>query len=219
MFAAPAVLKSSKFFNKSWPYRHTEEELEGNGDHTELMASKEWSIQDIAWMLSIGFTVVAVATQLAGMFFSEGFRSAGRVILITTISIIIAQFPQVKKLRGNFDLGLYIALLFLVTIGFAVDLQQFFGSTLYITIFCFCVVAGCTILHLLITRLFKIKYEFVLLSIVGAISDGPTAALVASSAQWKGLINIGLLMGVLAGACGNYAGITVAYLIKGALGM
>ena len=219
MFAAPAVLKNSKVFNKYWPYHNTDEELEGNGDHTELMASKEWSIKDIAWMLAIGFAVVAIATQLSGILFGEGFRSAGRVILITTISIIIAQFPQVKKLRGNFDLGLYIALLFLVTIGFAVDLQQFFGSTLYITIFCLCVVLGCTILHLLITRLFKIKYEFVLLSIVGAISDGPTAALVASSAQWKGLINIGLLMGVLAGACGNYAGITVAYLIKGALGM
>ena len=219
MFAAPAVLKNSKVFNKYWPYHNTDEELEGNGDHTELMASKEWSIKDIAWMLAIGFAVVAIATQLSGILFDEGFRSAGRVILITTISIIIAQFPQVKKLRGNFDLGLYIALLFLVTIGFAVDLQQFFGSTLYITIFCLCVVLGCTILHLLITRLFKIKYEFVLLSIVGAISDGPTAALVASSAQWKGLINIGLLMGVLAGACGNYAGITVAYLIKGALGM
>lgn len=32
-----------------------------------------------------------------------------------------------------------------------------------------------------------------------------------SSAQWKVLINIGLLMGVLAGALGNYVGISVAY--------
>ena len=219
MFAAPAILKNSKTFNRMWPYHHTEEELLGDGDHTELMASKEWSIQDIAWMLSIGFAVVAVATQLATMFFDESFRSAGRIILITTFSIIIAQFPVVKKLRGNFDLGLYIALLFLVTIGFAVDLKQFFGSTIEITLFCFCVIVGCTLLHLIITRLFKIKYEFVVLSIVGAIADGPTAALVASSAQWKGIINIGLLMGVLAGACGNYAGITVAYMIKGVLGL
>ncbi|MDQ9898584.1 DUF819 family protein, partial [Acinetobacter baumannii] len=92
--------------------------------------------------------------------------------------------------------------------------KDFFGSTLHITVFCFCVVIGCTILHLVITRIFKVRYEYVLLSIVAAISDGPTAALVASSAQWKSLINIGLLMGVIAGACGNYAGITVAYLIK-----
>ena len=219
MFAAPAILKNSKKFQKFWPYHHTDDELLGEGDHTELMASKEWSIQDIAWMLSLAFAVFAVASWLSGVLFGEGFRSAGRVILITTFSIILAQFPRVKRLRGNFDLGLYVALLFLTTIGFAVNLKDFFGSTLYITIFCFCVVVGCTILHLVITRIFKVRYEYVLLSIVAAISDGPTAALVASSAQWKSLINIGLLMGVIAGACGNYAGITVAYLIKGVLGM
>lgn len=219
MFAAPAILKNSKKFQKFWPYHHTDDELLGDGDHTELMASKEWSIQDIAWMLSLAFAVFAVASWLSGVLFDEGFRSAGRVILITTFSIILAQFPRVKRLRGNFDLGLYVALLFLTTIGFAVNLKDFFGSTLYITVFCFCVVIGCTILHLVITRIFKIRYEYVLLSIVAAISDGPTAALVASSAQWKSLINIGLLMGVIAGACGNYAGITVAYLIKGTLGM
>ena len=219
MFAAPAILKNSKKFQKFWPYHHTDDELLGEGDHTELMASKEWSIQDIAWMLSLAFAVFAVASWLSGVIFGEGFRSAGRVILITTFSIILAQFPRVKRLRGNFDLGLYVALLFLTTIGFAVNIKDFFGSTLYITVFCFCVVIGCTILHLAITRIFKIRYEYVLLSIVAAISDGPTAALVASSAQWKSLINIGLLMGVIAGACGNYAGITVAYLIKGTLGM
>lgn len=39
-----------------------------------------------------------------------------------------------------------------------------------------------------------------------------------SSAQWKILINIGLLMGVLAGALGNYVGISVAYAIRAIVG-
>ena len=123
-----------------------------------------------------------------------------------------------RELRGNFDLGLFVALLFLSTIGFAVDLMQFFGSTFYITLFCFCVILFSCLLHLLITRLLKIRFEYVLLSIVGCIADGPTAALVASSAQWKILINIGLLMGVLAGALGNYVGISVAYAIRAIVG-
>ena len=97
------------------------------------MASKEWSIQEIAWLLAIGFGTVWAATTIAGMVFGPGFRSAGRIILITTFSIIFAQIPAVRKLRGNFDLGLFVALLFLTTIGFAVDLKQFFGSTFYIT--------------------------------------------------------------------------------------
>lgn len=39
-----------------------------------------------------------------------------------------------------------------------------------------------------------------------------------SSAQWKILINIGLLMGVLAVALGNYVGISVAYAIRAIVG-
>lgn len=219
MFAMPAIYKNSKALKKLWPYEMTAEELLGDGDHEELMASKEWSIQEIAWLLSIGFGTVWVSTQLSGMLFGSDFRSAGRILLITTFSILLAQLPAVRRLRGNFDLGLFVALLFLSTIGFAVDLMQFFGSTFYITLFCLCVILFSSLLHLAITRLLKIRFEYVLLSIVGCISDGPTAALVASSAQWKILINIGLLMGVLAGALGNYAGISVAYAIRAVLGL
>lgn len=219
MFAMPAIFKNSKKLQKIWPYQTSEQELLGTGDHEELMASKDWSIQEIAWLLGIGFATVWAATTVANMVFDTGFRSAGRILLITTFSIVLAQVPAVKKLRGNFDLGLYVALLFLTSIGFAVDLKQFFGSTFYITLFCFCVILSCIVLHLLITRLFKVRFEYVLLSIVGCISDGPTAALVASSAQWKTLINIGLLMGVLAGALGNYVGISVAYAIKAIIGI
>ena len=219
MFAAPAIYKNSKLLRKLWPYEMTEAELQGDGDHEELMASKEWSIQEIAWLLAIGFGTVWAATTIAGMVFGPGFRSAGRIILITTFSIIIAQIPAVRKLRGNFDLGLFVALLFLTTIGFAVDLKQFFGSTFYISLFCFCVIVSCIVLHLLVTRLLKVKFEYVLLSAVACISDGPTAALIASSAQWKTMITTGLLMGVLAGAMGNYLGIAVAYAIRGIIGV
>lgn len=135
---------------KLWPYDMSESELLGDGNHEELMASKEWSIQEIAWLLAIGFGTVWAATSISSMVFGAGFRSAGRILLIT--------------------------------------------------------------------RLLKVRFEYVLLSIVGCISDGPTAALIASSAQWKTLINIGLLMGVLAGALGNYVGIGVAYAIRAFIG-
>ena len=125
------------------------------------MASKEWSIQEIAWLLAIGFGTVWAATSISSMVFGAGFRSAGRILLITTFSIILAQVPAVRKLRGNFDLGLFVAVLFLVTIGFAVDLKQFFGSTFYITLFCFCVIACSILLHLIITRLLKVRFEYV----------------------------------------------------------
>ena len=78
---------------------------------------------------------------------------------------------------------------------------------------------GSRVLHLIICRIFKIKYEYVILSMVGCIVDGPTSSLTAAGADWKSLINVGLIMGVIAGACGNYVGIFVSYVIKGICGL
>ncbi|HBF5711529.1 TPA: DUF819 family protein [Clostridioides difficile] len=217
MFALPAILKNSKKFKKLWPYHVEESELE-DCQNEEFMESKEWSIKDIAWMLAIGFVVTEVATILAG-YFNSSFSSAARILLVTTISIIIAQLKPVKKLKGNLDLGLFVALFFLCTIGFSVDIKEFLGSTFTITLYCFSIIFASFVLHLGITRLLKIKYQYVILSIVGAIADGPTSALVAASAKWNSLVSVAVVMGVIGGVLGNYAGISVAYAIKMSLGL
>ena len=218
MFAAPAIFKASKRWTKLWPYSFTEEELD-EGEHKPLMSDKEWSIKDIAWLLTIGFGVAFITTAIAQRIFPDTFWKAGRLLMVTTISICLAQLKPVKKLRGNLDLGLFISLCFLATIGFAVDLREFVGSAFMMTLYVFLMLIGCTILHFLICRLFKIKYEYVLLSMVGCIVDGPTASLTAAGGNWKSLINVGLIMGVIAGACGNYVGIFVAYVVKAICGL
>lgn len=217
MFALPAILKNSKKFKKLWPYHVEETELE-DCQNEEFMESKEWSIKDIAWMLAIGFVVTEVSTILAG-YFNSSFSSAARILLVTTISIIIAQLKPVKKLKGNLDLGLFVALFFLCTIGFSVDIKEFLGSTFTITLYCFSIIFASLVFHLGITRLLKIKYQYVILSIVGAIADGPTSALVAASAKWNSLVSVAVVMGVIGGVLGNYAGISVAYAIKMSLGL
>ena len=145
---------------------------------------------------------------------SADFASAGRILLISTISIIVAQIPAVRQLRGAMNLGLFFGMMYLTIVGFSVNIKGFLTSAATITLFCLCVIAGSLILHVVITRLLKIKYEYVLLGIVGAIADGTTSSLVASGARWKSLVSVGMLMGVIGGVCGNYVGITVAYLIR-----
>ena len=217
MFAAPAILKNSKKFQKLWPYSFTDEELEGDGETKELMEAEEWGIKDMAILLAIAASNVAVSTKLSE-FLSADFASAGRILLISTLSIIVSQIPAVRKLKGAMNLGLFFGMMFLAVVGFSVDIRGFLGSALNITLLCFCVIICSILLHLLITRLLKIKYEYVLLGIVGAIADGTTSALVASGAKWKSLISIGLLMGIIGGVCGNYFGIAVAYLVRMIIG-
>ncbi|MDL2218575.1 DUF819 family protein [Christensenellaceae bacterium OttesenSCG-928-M15] len=218
MFAAPALMASSKWFQRIWPYHFTEEEYKGGENAQELLAEEKWSIKDIAILLALSFSIVALSTFISGNLFGTSFASAGRILLISTLSLICAQVPAVKRLRGQFNLGLFFSLTFLVIIGFMVDIRGFFGSAFSITLFCLCVIVFSILLHLLLLRLFKIKYEYAVLSITGAIADGTTAALVAAGGGWKNLVGVGLLMGLIGAVCGNYVGIGVAYLIKALIG-
>lgn len=218
MFAMPALLKKWKWFQKFWPYSFTEEELEGDGTGKGLMEAEVWSIKEIAILLAISVSIVGISTKLSG-YVSPDFASAVRILLISTISIAVAQIPSVRKLKGASNLGLFFGMMFLAVVGFSVDIRGFLGAAASITLFCFCVIVFSFLLHVFVTRLFKIRYEYVLLGIVGAIADGSTAALVASGAKWKSLISVGLLMGVIGGICGNYAGIAVAYLVRAILGI
>ena len=217
MFAAPALLKKCKWFQKFWPYSFSEEELEGDGTGKGLMEAEVWSIKEIAILLAISVSIVGISTKLSA-YVSPDFASAVRILLISTISIAIAQIPAVRELKGASNLGLFFGMMFLTVVGFSVDIRGFMGAAASITLFCLCVIVFSFLLHVFVTRLFKIRYEYVLLGIIGAIADGSTAALVASGAKWKSLISVGLLMGVIGGICGNYVGIGVAYLVRAILG-
>lgn len=213
MFAAPALFQNVKFLNRLWPYHLSDDERIGDNEQPVLMAEQKWSIQDIACLLAISITVVTISTKLSALLPAD-FASAGRILMISTFSIAAAQIPAVGRLRGNLNLGLFFGLMYLAIIGFSVDLASFFGSAMVITFFCFCVIAGSIALHLFLSRMFKVPYEYVILGITGAIADGTTASLVASGARWNRLVSVGLLMGVIGAVCGNYAGIIVAYLIR-----
>jgi len=217
LFAAPAIIKKSKSFQKFWPYSLSDDELLGEG-HEELMSDKKWSIKDIAWLFAIGFIVTEISTILSAMV-PGTMQSALRILFITTIAIAAAQLKPVKKLKGSIDLGLYIALYFLTIIGFMVNLKDFFGSSILIALYVTCIIVFSLLLHLCLCRLFKIKYQYVIISIVASIADGSTAALVAASSQWQSLVSVGVVLGAIGAAIGNYLGISLAYFLKAAIGL
>ncbi|GFZ84467.1 beta-carotene 15,15'-monooxygenase [Compostibacillus humi] len=219
MFAFPAIAAKSKWFQKVWPYSLKANELEGGTEESEdqFLEEKKWSIQHIAWSFGIAFVIVALATALSGLF-PDTFQSAAKILLVTTIAVAIAQLEPVKKLKGNLDLGLFVALFFLTIIGYMVNIQDFLSSTVVIALFCFVVIVFTLLVHAIVCRLFKIDYQYVIISIVASIADGTTSALVAASAKWKALVSIAVVLGVIGSVLGNYLGIGTAYLIKALIG-
>lgn len=214
----PPILKASKQFNKIWPYSFTEEELAKDDGQGEFLGSKEWSIKEISSLIAIAMIIVAASTFVS-QYFPDSVKGSARLILISTVSLILSRFPFIRKLRGNNDLGLFFSLLFLTVLGLTINLKGFLSSTFYITIFCALIIIFSMIFQWVVSRILKIKYQYVLLATVAAVWDGPTSALVAGGAKWKSLMSIAIIMGIMGGVCGNYLGITVAFLIKNTLGL
>lgn len=201
-----------KWFEKLWPYRLRQDELLLKGGHS-FLKPKEWSIQDITWILSLGFIVVALSGFLA-KFFPDSSQSAMKIIILTSLAIILAQFEKVKQLKGTMDIGLFLSLLFLVRIGLSIDMMEFLKSALLASIFFACVIFISFITHAILCRLFKIKYQYALIAIQSAIGSSSSSTVLAAVAGWESLISIAAVLGVLGGAVGNYLGIAMAYFIK-----
>jgi uncharacterized membrane protein len=213
LFSMPAIYKRSKWLQKVWPYTLPKEKLEVGNPEDEFMGEKTWSVTDIA----IGIAVALVIYNLGlfvGSFAPETFSEAVSVLAVTTFAIIAAQFKFIKNLKGTMDLGMFFALFYLVIIGFFVSIPNLLQSAIDVLILCAIIMGLSFTIHLLLCRLFKIEYEYVVVSITAAIWDGPTAALVASGAKWKSIIGIAVVLGVIGHAIGNYLGIGIAYLIR-----
>ncbi|MDO5016344.1 MAG: DUF819 family protein [Eubacteriales bacterium] len=216
LFAMPAIYKKSKWLQKVWPYKLDEADLHSDAEEDQLMGDKTWNIQDIAISLAIALIIFVLGSKI-GLLAPESFSEALTVLAVTTIAIILAQFKPVQNLRGTMDLGMFFALYYLVMIGFMVSIPAFLDSALTIVVLCAIVMGVSFILHLLLCRLFKIEWQYVVISITAAIWDGPTAALNATGANWQSLVGISVILGVIGHAVGNYLGIGIGYLIKALL--
>ncbi len=212
LFALPNIFLKSNFFKKMWPYSLSDEELY-SGEEGDFFDDKQWSIQDVAILFMLGFVVNALATR-GSQFFGQSIRGAMRVILMTTFALAFGQIKFFNRLRGGQELGIFISLFYLAAIGLGIDLRQFASSAPLIAVMCAVVSFGSVALHLLLCKLFKIPYQYIVSSITAAIVDGPTSALVCSSAGWSGIVPTAIVLGAFGGALGNYLGISTSYIIK-----
>ena len=211
-------------WNKFWPHSVSEADLKAEGGDKYLSA-KEWSVVDIALLVSIGFTIYGVSYFIGNAItdLNPGalgtLRATFRILVLTTFSIILAQTKFIKNIRGKGDLGLYLSLFYLVQVGAQIDLVEFMNSAPSMLILCIIAVIGSLVIHLLLCRVFKIKWQYVLLSMQAAIGSQSSAAALAAASGWETLVSVGIILGVFGNAVGNYLGFAVAYAVKALTGM
>ena len=136
------------------------------------------------------------------------------LLLLTSLSIGASFWPVVQTWRGSFDLGEYFLLIFCVALGMLADFSNIISEGVEVIRFMAIVLSSIVLIHLLISRLFKIDADTSILMATAALYGPVFIPQVAAAIGNRKLIFAGIAMGLIGYALGNYLGLGAGYLTR-----
>jgi uncharacterized membrane protein len=138
------------------------------------------------------------------------------IMSITTLGLVLSLSKRINKIEKTFQLGMYLILVFSLTVASMADIKTMFGSgmvnlILFIT-WCY---FGSLVLHIILAKIFKIDADNFLITSAAFIFSPPFVPLVASALKNKDVIVTGITGGIIGYIVGNYLGVFLAYFLKG----
>lgn len=141
-----------------------------------------------------------------------------RIIWLTTIVLILAQLPFIRRLSGSVVIGNFLLLLFLASNG----AKSVVANIVVVGPSIFWFAAGTVAIHGMIIFgigwALRLNGELLAIASQANIGGAASAMALASARKRPELILPGVAVGMLGNAVGNYAGIAVAYAVRGMLG-
>ena len=165
----------------------------------------------VALLLSLACVGVSF---LISQMFPKDYTTSIVILGVTTLGIGLSFIPAVRRIRKTFQFGMYIILVFCLTVGAMANLNKFLDiDTRLMSYVMFCVF-GSMVVHALFCKLFKIDTDTFLVVSASAICSPPFVPAIADALKNKQVVLSGLTAGILGYAIGNYLGISFAYLVR-----
>ena len=163
-----------------------------------------------------GLTILIIGASVGICFlvFGELTNVAFLILLLTTFSVLASLSPRIREIRGTFEMGEYLLLMFCVAIGMMADFSKLAEDGGMIIAFTAMVLSMTIILHLIFSKLFKIDSDTVLITSTAAIYGPVFIGQIASAIRNRSLVFSGMATGLIGFAIGNYLGIAVAYFVR-----
>ena len=132
-----------------------------------------------------------------------------------TISVIVATYftKPVEKMNGSQEIGTYLIYLFLFVIGVPANIMTVITKSPLFLVLCFIMVVVNMIFCFVGAKLCKASLEDAIIASNANIGGPTTAAGMAISQGWTGLVGPAMLVGVLGYVIGNYMGTIVGFIV------
>ena len=161
--------------------------------------------------LSVLIFLLAGSTTL---FVPENSQMVVVVLLITTLGILASLVPKINKLEKSFDLGMYLILIFSIVVASMVDFTNMAEVSSDIFYYIGFVVFGSLIIHVLLSAVFKVDTDTVLITSTALICSPPFVPAVAGALKNREIVVSGLTVGIVGYAVGNYLGFLIANILQ-----
>jgi uncharacterized membrane protein len=139
---------------------------------------------------------------------------AAAILVITTLGIAASTVPRIRKIPMTFQLGQYFILIFCLAVASMAELSRLLDTAPVLLVWVVVMVFGTMALHLLLSIVFKVDADTVLITSVAAICSPPFVPIVAGAIKNKEILVSGLTTGIIGYAIGNYLGVFCAYLFR-----
>ena len=166
------------------------------------------SISSMASLLALGFLGITVSKVLVGWF-----PQVPEIIFLTTLALILAQFPSVQQLYGKHTVGFFMILIFLAVIGTLCDFGALaqtgeLAGRLMLFVGLLVLIHGLVIFG--VGALLKMDWDVIAVASQANVGGNTTAIASAESLNRPDLLLPGMLVGSLGNALGTYVGFAVA---------
>lgn len=184
-----------------------EAQLDQSGESAARSGDSPPDAQGIAAAVAVSAAICAVSYALADRLGLSSYR----ILFISAITLLIANTaaPLVRKVTGEFEIGLIFMYVFLITLGAQADVRTVIDSGLAIVWFVLVIVTVHFLIVMLGARLFRIGLADAIIA-SNACAAGPTTAIALSAARgWHSKTTPGLMCGILGYAIANFIALSL----------
>jgi uncharacterized membrane protein len=173
----------------------------------------ELNITDIAILGALPLLALWTARLL-----SEYLPMVPEVMWLTTMALIVAQLPWVRKLRGAEVLSYFALHIFFIVLGAASELSEVAQAGL--PIFSFMIVV--MVIHVVVAYgigwFARVDLATVSIASQAAIGGPGSALAIGMAMKWHKLVAPAVIVGIFGYALGNYLGFVCAYSVRSLVG-
>lgn len=171
---------------------------------------KNWKATGMA--LLSGALILAVSVGVS-MLFAGRITTILVILSVTSLGIAGSFINRIKSISTSYTVGEYLLLVFCMALGSLVDIQNLMTDASSVFWYCSLAMFGAIGIHFILSRLFKIDVDTVLITSVAAIYGPAFVGPIAKVLGNREILLTGMMTGLIGYAIGNYWGLMMSWFL------